>query len=338
LLEKDISKVNDIAHHLATVFQELSANTNTIAQNVDNQNKGVKETSSSVEHINKQLHNIVDKTQRLTNIVDDTQKALVGGRDSMQQATHNMKQIHSAVNITSETMHQLKQHATAISKITQVINNISDQTNLLSLNAAIEAARAGSHGLGFGVVAEEVRRLSERTSNSAEEIAKLIKDVQDSAAEVVKQMNISMQLASKGFSYSTDLVTAFTHINQLVLEVTETSSEIKQIVSRQLSDTQRATANMEDLAIITQQLNVSSQEQNLSTQEILKAVYNLQESVERNNFISQQLVSTSKDLLSYFKNLEQAVSSFTFAPDLEDNFSKDEDSKTDETLETLHNP
>ncbi len=183
------------------------------------------------------------------------------------------------------------------------------------------------------MVADEVRRLSERTTTSVGEISKLIKDVQDSSIEMVKQMNISMQLASQGFSQSTDLVTAFNHINQMVLEVTTTSSEIKQIVLQQLGDTQLAAANMDSLASIAQQLNVSSQEQNSTTQEILKAVHHLRESAERNSYISQQLVDTSKELLSYFKNLEQAVSSFTFASDLESYSSIDEESRTDEELE-----
>lgn len=335
LLEKDISKVNDTAHHLATVFQELSANTNSIAKNVATQSKGVTESTNSVEHINKQLHKIVTKTYGLTNIVAATQKALVTGEHSMAEATQSIKQIYSAVNITSQTMRHLTERAKAIGKIIEVINNISDQTNLLALNAAIEAARAGSHGLGFGVVADEVRRLSERTASSTGEIAKLIKDVQDSAIEVVKQMDISIALASQGFSQSSDLVTAFKHIDQMVLEVTNTSSEIKQIVSQQLADTQKTAANMDSLANIAQQLNISSQEQNSSTQEILRAVHHLRESVERNSYISQQLVGRSEDLLSYFKNLEQAVSSFTFAPDLEDSLLTNEESRTDEELEML---
>ncbi len=127
LLEKDTSKVNDTARHLVTVFQELSASTNSIAKNVETQAIGVTESTSRVEHINKQLHNIVEKTQGLTNIVAATQKALITGKHSMRQSTESIKQIYSAVNITSETMHHLTEHANAIGKIIQVINNISDQ-------------------------------------------------------------------------------------------------------------------------------------------------------------------------------------------------------------------
>lgn len=310
LLEKDISKVNDTAQHLASVFQELSANTTSMAKNLEIQSKEVKATTNGVAQINKQLHKISDKTQTLTNIVYATHKALATGENSMEQVTESIKQIHSSIKVTFEMMENLTKHANAIGKIIGVINHISEQTNLLALNASIEAARAGDRGLGFGVVASEVRRLSERTASSAEEVSTLVKDVQKSSIEVVKQMNICREFADEGFSQSADLITAFININQMVLDVTKTSSEIEQIIQYQLNDARVVNENMAIISSVAQQLDISSQEQNISTKEILKAVEHLRESAERNSHVSQTLVTKSQDLLSYFRLLEKAVSSF----------------------------
>src|SRR5438270_12298024 len=120
-----------------------------------------------------------------------------------------MREINTSITTTADTIQELGERASAIGRIVEVINTISDQTNLLALNAAIEAARAGEHGLGFGVVAEEVRKLSERTAQSAEEITKVVNDVQNCATQASKQMKFSTELVREGLAQSGNLVASF---------------------------------------------------------------------------------------------------------------------------------
>lgn len=113
----------------------------------------------------------------------------VSGGEVVSKTVVEMKQISQAVNTTAESIAQLGKRGDEIGKVISVINDIADQTNLLALNAAIEAARAGEHGRGFAVVADEVRKLAERTTRATEEVSSSIKAIQEETKVAVDRMN-----------------------------------------------------------------------------------------------------------------------------------------------------
>jgi methyl-accepting chemotaxis protein len=309
-LDHDSETVAASVQDIATIIEELSTNIGAIAHNVESQSTGVNQTSTAIHQLAGQLQRIAKNTKDLTRMVDTAHNVVEDGRRSVEQASEGMLNINSSINATAETVRNLGERAYAIRRIVEVINTISDQTNLLALNAAIEAARAGSHGLGFGVVAEEVRKLSDRTAQSAQEISQLINEMQKGAEQAAKQMNHSTELVSEGLTKSSNVVSAFTHIESMVSDVARTSNDIEGVITEQSAGIEQVLEATRDLTIITNEIQAASHEQATSTGEIVKAVERVNKIAERNNILSEQLSMTSRSLLSQLEQLEESVSVF----------------------------
>src|SRR5690606_34190453 len=124
-----------------------------------------------------------------------------------------------------EKIKQLSRQSAEIENITKVITDITDQTNLLALNAAIEAARAGEHGKGFAVVADEVRKLAEQSKNSASQIAGLTSTIQEDTREVEESVNATVQNVDQGVIYLQNAQVSFNHI---VGSITDMTAQIQE--------------------------------------------------------------------------------------------------------------
>jgi methyl-accepting chemotaxis protein len=309
-LERDSETVAVAVQDMASVLEELSTNIRAIAKNVESQASGVNQTNISIQHMAARLQLIADSTGDLTKLVDEARGVVKSGRQSVEQAAEGMREINTSITTTAQTIEELDERAAAIGHIVEVINTISDQTNLLALNAAIEAARAGSHGLGFGVVAEEVRKLSERTARSAEEIANLIGGVQKGMAMAARQMGRSTELVSEGLEQSARAVNSLGQIETVVANVARTSTDIDGIIIEQSADTDQVLNATRELMIITHEIQAASQEQAISTGEIVKSVVRVRDAAERNTKLSEHLSTAGRSMLSHLQHLEEAVKVF----------------------------
>lgn len=248
-LREVIDSVTSSAQQVAATSEELTASseetsraseeiTESIQQISLGQEKqlfGMEEAKSSVSQISSSITEITSNIKELNDLSIETSKVSMSGNEVIMQTVEQMNQINKQSTVTTEAMLVLERKSQEIGEIINVITSIAEQTNLLALNAAIEAARAGEHGKGFAVVADEVRKLAEESGNAAKNISSLISEIQVNTKHTVETANEGKTAIESGMSYVSNAGKTFEKIaediNQINMKLSVVSEEIQEINS-----------------------------------------------------------------------------------------------------------
>ncbi len=196
-MNRIFSEMGEAIQNISNSSEEILQKTNEMAAGANEQNEQSSEVASAVEEMTK---TIMNNSQNVIMIEKESfassEKAQEGG-EVVNKTVEGIERIAEIVNGTASTMLELGESSQKINEVIKVINEIADQTNLLALNAAIEAARAGEQGRGFAVVADEVRRLAERTQHATKEIADMINEIQLKTKDAIEAINSSSEEVDK---------------------------------------------------------------------------------------------------------------------------------------------
>jgi methyl-accepting chemotaxis protein len=209
---------------------------------------------------------------------------------------NKMGEIQSTVDNSSIVIKALDGKSQQIGEIIGVITNIADQTNLLALNAAIEAARAGEHGRGFAVVADEVRKLAEESRSAANQITGLIKDIQQGTKQAVTTMEQGTKTVGEGAKTIGETVTAINQIVKAAADVATMVQEIAAAAQEQSASVEEVTASIEDLSAISEESAAGTQETSAAAEEQSASM--------------DQLVNAAQDLARLSNELQTEVAKF----------------------------
>lgn len=289
-LSASSEETTNAAHQITAVIQE-------VASGSEAQLHGALESSNSIEEMSKDIQCI---THTILNVSTDSAKMAneaEQGNQSIVQAVQQMENITESFKISSNIVDQLTERSKEIGQIASMITNIADQTNLLALNAAIEAARAGEHGKGFAVVADEVRKLAEQTAVSSKQVSDLIDLIQKDSHSSVQSMNTVSEEVDAGLKQIYEVGKAFKRILSATQNVAQRTNEVSAIAEQMSKSTETVTASVETMAIIAKNSAQSSQNVVASSQEQLASIEEITASSESLTKIALEL----KGIINTFK-------------------------------------
>jgi len=221
------------------------------AQSTDMQFQEVQNIQSSIDHLQQSIALIAENTGVAMSLSNETTDNVNGGNQIIHQTKDVIEQLSNNFHEASETIDKLKLETENIGSVLSAIQDISEQTNLLALNAAIEAARAGEQGRGFAVVADEVRTLAKRTHDSTHEIQTMIESLQKGAQSAVTLMKRSTTDAEKGVKIIAKADGSLNLINSAMTEMNEKSQQIQKASEEQLDAVNGIHENIKNVGLLT---------------------------------------------------------------------------------------
>lgn len=282
-------QTNSATNQVATAIQE-------VAGGAELQSKNTEESAKAVGEMSVGIQRVAETTSTVAESAAETAKQAQVGQESLEKVIEKMKSINNTTGETNGVIKDLDRKSAEIGKIIEVITGIADQTNLLALNAAIEAARAGEHGKGFAVVADEVRKLAELSRQSASQISGLIEVIQKETHQVVEMMNKGTIEISEGSS--------------LVEETGRTFEEILRSIENVSGEIQEVSAISEEMSASVMQVNASIEEVTKIARSSVGSTAEIASATEEQLASMEEVASSSASLANLAENLREMVSKF----------------------------
>lgn len=264
---------------LASSAEQLAASSQDIANGSKEQSERAGQVATASNEMGATIVEIAKNTSNVADAAKNASKTAVHGGEIVQKGIESMTQIMDTTKETGKMVAALGNRSDEIGRIIKVIDDIADQTNLLALNAAIEAARAGEQGRGFAVVADEVRRLAEKTTNATKEIGEMINAIQEDTGKALSVMDSEVRAVEDGVKLVQDAGLALKEIIKQVdyvsdmIQQTATASEEQSTAADQIS------GDIETVAGITRSTAAGAQQIGQASREIAKLALNLKDAV-----------------------------------------------------------
>jgi methyl-accepting chemotaxis protein len=275
------------AEQTSKATEQIAVTMQDVTVGVEKQVHSVEETSETIQEMSRGVQHIAERAQSVATIAGSaSEKALEGGK-TIQTAVDQMNSINETVTSLANVVKGLGERSEQIGQIIEVITGIAEQTNLLALNAAIEAARAGEHGRGFAVVADEVRKLAEQSAQSAQQISALIAAIQQETNEAVQSMAMATKETSNGIAVIRTAGQTFVQIKDAIHEVAAQIQEVSSSVQQMSAGAEQIVQSIQLISTIaesaasgTQEVSAATEEQLASMQEISASATSLSKMAE----------------------------------------------------------
>lgn len=302
-LEQTVSKVREHTNQLQEsssttlrATETIAASATEISRSSDEQMAQAQTMAQTVDEMARGLEHIVENVEEVLRYSNDTTFDVQKGQERVDQAVHQMRTIGDSSKETVQLMNKLESYSQNISKITEMIQNVASQTNLLSLNAAIEAARVGEAGRGFAVVAQEIRKLSDEASAAAKEIDQQLQQIQQEISRAAAKIENNEKQVHAGVETINQVEQVFHNIQKAMQQLSGRIEEVSGTIEEMAAGSQQISSGMNQLT------------ENIETH--LQAVKETADSVQTQTASMQQVDAVSHSLQSVAKELEEQLKAF----------------------------
>ncbi len=287
-----ISEVSDSVHQVSSASNQNLSTMEAMAAASQEQSHQAEEVAAAIEQMSRTVTDNASNASKTSDVARKNQEIAEDGGHIVKDTVSKMQDIAKVVKQSADNITKLGESGQKIGEIISVINDIADQTNLLALNAAIEAARAGEQGRGFAVVADEVRKLAERTTEATKEIAGMISGIQNETRNAVEAMNIGTNEVQNGIDLADRAGSA---LNEIVIS----SKELLDMVNSIASSNEEQSATAEEVAKNMTEISRVTADSAAQIEDIVNATQIVSQlSNKLNDLIAKFSVNSSKDKFS----------------------------------------
>ena len=294
-------QLSGAAQQAGGATQQISATIQQVAKGAGEQTRAVTESATVVGQMSSAIEQVATNAQSVSEASAEAARSAKEGSDTVGRAVKAVTRIREAIIPAAEKVKELGVKSSEIGNIVEVIDDIAEQTNLLALNAAIEAARAGEHGKGFAVVADEVRRLAERSSRATKEIANLISSVQAGTEQAVAAMDEGAMRVEEGSSLAAEAGASL----QQILRAAEVANEQMQGIS---AAAQQMSASSMTVVRAIDNISSISEENAAAAEEVSAATEEMSAQVE-------EMAASAQSLAEMADSLKRLVARFRLQED-----------------------
>ncbi|GIN41941.1 methyl-accepting chemotaxis protein [Heyndrickxia oleronia] len=288
-LSQSANEVKSGSEQIAITMQELASGTEVQANNTNELSSIMGSFTLKVEEANEKGKLIQQSSNQVLSMASE-------GKKLMESSNEQMAKIDQIVQGAVQKVQSLDSQSREISTLVSVINDIAEQTNLLALNAAIEAARAGEHGKGFAVVADEVRKLAEQVSHSVTDITSIVINIQKESGMVAESLLNGYSEVEKGTSQIQTTGKTFTEINEAVIKMVNSITTISDSLSEMEDNSLKMNRSIEEIASISQESAAGVEQTSASSQQISSSM--------------EEIAGNSEDLSKLAEELNALVNQF----------------------------